>query len=111
MHVWETLLDSHRFPYLNDHRIQGTMALPISVFVELARAAAVEIFGPGAHSVSELELSKILLLPEYNAQRLQVIFARTEEHLSFQVYSHPTGREEQPRHLWTLHASGKIHPR
>ncbi len=110
-HVWETLLDSHRFPYLNDHRIQGAMALPISVFIELAQAAAVEVLGPGTHILSELELRQLLLLPERNAQRLQVIFARTQEQLSFQVYSHPAGREEQPRHLWTLHASGKIYPR
>ncbi len=87
------------------------MALPISVFIELAQAAAVEVLGPGTHILSELELRQLLLLPERNAQRLQVIFARTQEQLSFQVYSHPAGREEQPRHLWTLHASGKIYPR
>jgi len=108
-HVWETLLDSQRFPYLNDHRIQGAMALPISVFVELAQAAAVEVFGPGSHILSELELRQLLLLPERDAQRLQVIFAGTQEQLSFQVYSHADGQEE--RHLWTLHASGKIYPR
>jgi len=45
LHVWEVALDKRRLPYLSDHRIQGAMALPVSVYVEMAQEAVVEAFG------------------------------------------------------------------
>ncbi len=109
VHVWETALDKQRLPYLNDHRIQGAMAAPVSLYVEMAQAATVEVFGPGANSLSEIELKKLLLLPEQGAQKVQVVLSSdANEHVLFHVYSHSVGVPDQPRHLWTLHASGKI---
>jgi acyl transferase domain-containing protein len=111
IHVWETALDKQRLPYLSDHRIQGAMALPVSVYVEMAQAATVEVYGPGAHVLTELELKKLLLLPEQGPQKVQVVLSSdANEHVSFQVYSHAAGLPEQPHNQWTLHATGKIRP-
>lgn len=115
MHIWETALEKQRLPYLNDHRIQGVMAVPISVYIEMIQAAATEAFGQGPHVLKEIELKKLLLLPELGAQKVQVVLsalASTQDarHLSFHVYSHATGAPEQPRNSWTLHASGQILP-
>ncbi len=44
-HFWETTLDKKSRPYLDDHRIQGGAVLPASAYVEMALAAAVEVFG------------------------------------------------------------------
>ena len=44
-HFWETTLDKNSLPYLDDHRIQGVAVLPASAYVEMALAAAVEVFG------------------------------------------------------------------
>jgi hypothetical protein len=94
---------------LNDHRVQGAMALPVSVYVEMAQAAMVEVLGLGTHVLTELELKKLLLLPEEGAQKIQVVFSSEEkEHVLFHVYSHSVGMPEQPRSAWTLHAAGKI---
>jgi acyl transferase domain-containing protein len=109
MHAWETLLDKQRLPYLNDHRIQGIIALPISVYIEMIQAAAVEAFGQGPHVLKDIELKKILLLPEQGAQKVQVILSQdAQKHASFRIYSHSTGVPEQQRDSWTLHASGEI---
>jgi acyl transferase domain-containing protein/acyl-CoA synthetase (AMP-forming)/AMP-acid ligase II/acyl carrier protein len=109
VHVWESSLDKQHLPYLNDHRIQGAMALPVSVYVEMAQAAMVAAFGAGAHVLAEIELKKLLLLPEKGAQRVQVVLSpEANEHVSFHVYSHSVGVPDQPRTAWTLHASGKI---
>ncbi|QBD78788.1 acyltransferase domain-containing protein [Ktedonosporobacter rubrisoli] len=108
-HIWEIELDKHRLPYLNDHRIQGAMALPVSVYVEMAQAATVEVFGPGTHVLTGIELKKLLLLPEQGSQKVQVVLSSdANEQVSFQVYSHSAGVPDQPRKLWTLHAVGKI---
>jgi acyl transferase domain-containing protein len=110
IHVWESALDSLRLPYLKDHRIQGAMAVPVSLYIEMAQAAAVEAFGPGDHPLAEMELKKLLLLPQEGPQKVQVVIApETNEYVSFHVYSHAVGVPDQPRDLWTLHASGKIH--
>ena len=42
---WEIRLDTESLPYLDDHRIEGVAALPAAVYVEMALAAAHEVFG------------------------------------------------------------------
>jgi len=109
-HVWESNLNVQRLPYLNDHRIQGAMAVPVSVYVEMAQAATVEAFGPGNYILTELELKKLLLLPEKSSQKVQVILSSdANQQTSFHIYSHSAGVPDQPRSQWTLHATGKIH--
>lgn len=108
-HVWEVDLDKQRLPYLSDHRIQGALAVPVSVYIEMAQAASAEAFGAGTHTLAELDLKKLLLLPERGAQKVQVVLSTAEnKSVHFHVYSHSAGMPEQPRNQWTLHASGKI---
>jgi acyl transferase domain-containing protein len=109
VHVWETALDRQRLPYLNDHRIQGAIALPVSAYLEMAQAATEEALGPGTYVLTDLELKKLLLLPEKGSQRVQVVLSSAANELaSFHVYSHIAGVPDQPRVAWTLHATGKI---
>ncbi|MBA2679607.1 MAG: acyltransferase domain-containing protein, partial [Ktedonobacteraceae bacterium] len=106
-HVWESALEKQRLPYLNDHRIQGAIALPISAYVEMAQAATTEAFGKGKHVLKEIELKKLLLLPEKGSQQVQVILSSdSNEQVSFHIYSHVAG--SAPNQDWTLHATGKI---
>ncbi len=122
IHVWESVLDKQRLPYLNDHRIQGAMALPISAYVEMAQAATTEAFGKGKYVLKEIELKKLLLLPEKGSQKVQVVLSsNTNEQVSFHIYSHVAGprndrsspsrvtpRSSGSESDWTLHATGKI---
>lgn len=109
VHIWETALEKQRLPYLQDHRIQGIMAVPISAYIEMVHAAATEALGPGAHELKEIELKKLLLVPEQGVQNVQVVFTTdAQKHVSFQVYSHSLGVPEQPREQWTLHVSGEV---
>ncbi len=112
MHVWETALDRQRLPYLNDHRVQGAMALPVSAYIEMAQAAVEEALGEGSYMLTDLELKKLLLLPEQGSQKVQVVLSSDANELaSFHVYSHTTGVPDQPRTAWTLHATGKVRER
>jgi acyl transferase domain-containing protein len=108
-HVWETAFDKHSRPYLNDHRVEGVMALPVSVYLEMAQAAAREALGAGPYVLTEIELKKLLLVPEQGVQKVQVVLSSEgKNRASFHVYSHATGEDAQPHHVWTLHATGKI---
>jgi acyl transferase domain-containing protein len=108
-HVWETAFDKHSRPYLNDHRVEGVMALPVSVYLEMAQAAAREALGAGPYVLTEIELKKLLLVPEQGVQTVQVVLSSEgKKQSSFHVYSHATGEDAQEHHVWTLHAAGKI---
>jgi acyl transferase domain-containing protein/acyl-CoA synthetase (AMP-forming)/AMP-acid ligase II/acyl carrier protein len=109
MHVWESTLDVQNLPYLKDHRIQGAIALPISAYVEIAQAATCEAFGRRKHVLQEIELKKLLLLPEKGSQKVQVVLSsNANNQTAFQIYSHTVGAPDQPHEQWTLHAAGKI---
>jgi acyl transferase domain-containing protein/acyl-CoA synthetase (AMP-forming)/AMP-acid ligase II/acyl carrier protein len=131
LHVWEVELDKQRLAYLNDHRIQGALAVPVSMYIEMAQAASTEAFGSRAQMLADLELKRVLFLPEHGTQKVQVVLSTdvqegdtysegqrpaglaslrpsARSQVSFHVYSHSAGMPEQPRNSWTLHASGKI---
>ena len=108
-HVWNSELNRRDLPYLNDHRIQGTVVVPVSVYIEMAQAATVEAFGTGPFVLKEIEFKKALFLPEKGSQMVQVILSpHGDEETSFSVYSSP-GEVVQPQKSWILHAIGKIH--
>jgi acyl transferase domain-containing protein/acyl carrier protein len=56
MSLWESVLDRKRLPWLSDHRVQGTIVLPASAYVEMALAAGAGVHGEAPFQVEELEL-------------------------------------------------------
>ncbi|MBV9708102.1 MAG: acyltransferase domain-containing protein, partial [Chloroflexi bacterium] len=102
LHVWETTLDKRKLPYLNDHQIQGVTAVPVSAYIEMAQAAAVDALGEGKHILTDIELKKLLVLPSEEPPRVQVVLSsESPELIAFHVYS-------RSHNAWTLHATGKI---
>jgi acyl transferase domain-containing protein/acyl carrier protein len=107
-HFWETELSADGFPYLADHRIHGQLILPAAAYVEMAAAAATEIFGAGPHLLEKVAFSKALVLPKDGAQTVQlVIFAEMPGSASFRLLSRQPGDAEHQA-SWTVHATGTI---
>jgi myxalamid-type polyketide synthase MxaE and MxaD len=107
-HLWELKLNQRRLPFLADHRVQGMMLLPATAYIEMALAAASEVFGGQALGLAGLELKKALFVPEDDTRIVQLSFApRTTDGAEFHIYSRP---EDAPggEHQWTLHATGRI---
>jgi myxalamid-type polyketide synthase MxaE and MxaD len=101
-HFWETTLDKNSLPYLDDHRIQGVAVLPASAYVEMALAAAVEVFGAQSIALKDIEFREALFLPEGGTCTIQVILSPGADGAAFfHIYS-CSGK------VWTLHATGKI---
>jgi acyl transferase domain-containing protein/aryl carrier-like protein len=100
--TWELELNPRLLPYLADHRIQGNVLLPGTAFIEMALAAAREVFGAGPHVLEEVCFRKALFLPETSDPRLQTVV--NQQHATVEIYSYtPTGESR-----WTLHATAKI---
>ena len=107
-HFWETTLDKDSRPYLDDHRIQGCAVLPASAYVEMALAAAVEVFGTQSVALKDIEFLKALFLPESGSHTIQVILSQgADGRASFYIYSCPGGVVHTGK-SWMLHATGKI---
>ena len=128
-HFWETTLDKNSLPYLDDHRIQGVAVLPASAYVEMALAAAVEVFGAQSVALKDIEFRKALFLPsacgirrrdapgqaadvvpqaEGGTHTIQVILSQgADGAASFHIYSCPGGVVHSVK-SWMLHATGKV---
>jgi myxalamid-type polyketide synthase MxaE and MxaD len=107
-HFWETTLDKNSRPYLDDHRIQGGAVLPASAYLEMALAAAVEVFGAQSVALKDIEFRKALFLPEGGTHTIQVILSQgADGAASFHIYSCPGGVVHSSK-SWMLHATGKV---
>jgi myxalamid-type polyketide synthase MxaE and MxaD len=106
---WETEPDAQRFPYLNDHRVQGAMVLPAAFGVEMALAAMAEVFGTSEVELSELRFEQAVVLGEGEATNLQLVVTREAEgEARFQLFSRAAGQSLQA--AWTPHAAGRFLP-
>ncbi len=107
-HFWEVTLDKSTLPYLYDHRIQGVAVLPASAYLEMALAAAAEVFDEQPVALKDVEFDRALFLPESGTQAIQVILSPSADGAaSFHIYSRAG---EQAKKSWTLHAQGKACP-
>lgn len=99
--AWELELDLTRLSFLADHRLQGSIAFPGAGYVEMAWAAAKEIFGDGASSMT-IEFRKALFFREEEKPILHLSLDRQQG--TFRIYSCPVNRNED----WVLHSEGKL---
>ncbi|WP_455568164.1 SDR family NAD(P)-dependent oxidoreductase, partial [Streptomyces omiyaensis] len=105
--VLTSRLSTAGHPWLADHRIQGTVLVPATAFVELATAAGRTA---GAEHLVELTLETPLVLPEERgAVRVQVAVAPPDPSglRTFTVHSRPD-TDDDTRTAWTRHASGAL---
>ena len=107
-HFWESTLDRNSLPYLRDHRIEGVVVLPASIYVEMALAVADEVFGTQSVVLKDIEFRKALFLPEDGTRTVQVILSQgADGTAAFHIYSCAGGAAPSGK-SWMLHATCKI---
>lgn len=100
--TFEATIDKRRLPYLNDHRVQGTVLFPGAGYVEIGFAAGRELFAGKPFVVEELRFDRALMLADDKAMRLQVGIDPTDG--GYVVHSRAIGDEG----AWTRHATGRL---
>ncbi len=100
--IWDGVIDKQHLTYLNDHRVQGTVIFPASGYIEMALAAAREIFSEGHYALGEIQFLKALFLLDDQSQTVQLVINSSQA--SFEIYSYAKDTEK----LWTCHAIGKL---
>lgn len=100
--AWESDVDLRVLRYLSDHRVQGHVLLPATAFLEMAVAAAGELFGPGPAVVEEVRFTKACFLSRETPTLLNLVV--DPEASTFRVCSEPS-EEHLP---WVPHVSGRL---
>lgn len=105
--LFERRLSPESPAYLSEHRVQDSVAFPAAGYVEMALAAATQVFGPGTHVLDDLLIQQALFLPAQSDRVVQTILAaESGGSRSVEISSSPGPSENQPS--WTLHAYGKV---
>ena len=105
--VFETELSARQPLYLKDHQICGRVIFPAAAYVEMALAAARQLFGKSAYRVENLILHEPLVLQADVETKVQSIFRPSDGHANtFEVFSSSGKRENSG--TWTRHAVGKV---
>jgi acyl transferase domain-containing protein/acyl carrier protein len=97
--AWETRLDLRLFPYLNDHCVQRTTIFPAAGYLEMAFAAARELFGDSACRLEDVKLANPCFLSADQPRRLRTVYHAEDA----TVRIHSRVIDSDPG--WTLHAS------
>ncbi len=111
--VWEASLGIQKFPYLHDHRVDGTIVFPATGHIELAWAVAGEQFRHEAFFLENLQFDSALILPDNSRHplevRLEIVSAEGDYRICSraQESASPDSRPLTPG-PWTKHSSGRI---
>ncbi len=106
--VFEQELSAATIPFLEQHRVFGTPVLPATGYLELAMAAAAEMFDSRRYAVKNLVLIRPLMLPEGERRTIQMVFNEAGPGVfTFQIFC-LQGKDKNSRVEWVLHATGEI---
>ncbi len=94
--------------FLSDHRFHNLAVFPAAGYMEMALAAAQQIFGEGPCAVREFSILTALPLQEEQTHTLQFIATpEGESEARFQILR-LAGDAEAGARAWTTHVTGKI---
>jgi myxalamid-type polyketide synthase MxaB len=107
-----TQFSLRRLPQVKDHVLRGMPWVNLVIYLEMALAAAAEVFGPGEHSLAEVKLPRGLVLGQEAPCDVQLVLTPHEDgNASFQIFSlksRPGNAPDDAAAAWTLHAAGKV---
>ena len=99
-------LKSH--PLLKDHRFFGAAVFPVTAYLEMARAAAAQVFESATCVLKNVNVHEALLIPDGDVITMQLIMTPEDGGgASVKIFSliRPDSNGNKP---WTLHVSGQV---
>jgi acyl transferase domain-containing protein len=107
-YIWETEIDELYLEYLKEHQICQTVLMPHTAYLEIALAAAKEVFDVKYNQINNLKLHHPLFLSEKEERKIQVVLAtESNASLSFHLYSCQINQSSSPQG-WTLYATAQV---
>ncbi|GAB1545495.1 hypothetical protein NUACC21_81710 [Scytonema sp. NUACC21] len=106
---FEAQISTSHQPYLRDHRVRGKIIFPLTGYIEMALAAATEIFETIHPVVTNIELKEALLLSETETRTIKLVVSphRSSRQTTFEILSQRYDCDRE-FNQWTLHVKGEI---
>jgi thioester reductase-like protein len=101
--TWKTEIDLQILDYLNDHCVENNPVFPAAAYIEMALAAAQELFEDQPFGLEEFQMVAPLMLRRDKPVTLQ--FQMQDTH-NFSIFS----RSSTTQQIWTQHACGSFVP-
>ncbi len=100
-YVWELVMDTAVFPWLEDHRVQGPIVFPGAGHLDLVVGCATDAFGADRYSVENVEFRRpLFVFDDRPAPLVQVVLSPS---MHFGIYSLQDGDKD-----WVLHSEGTL---
>lgn len=107
--VFQTAWSANSPHYLADHQVQGSVVVPAAAFIDQALQAAEDVFGPGNHSVKNLNVQQALFLASDSTRRVQTTVApESGGEASLEVFSQPSQQATSHTQEWTQHVAATL---
>jgi acyl transferase domain-containing protein len=105
--LFETNLAASSFPFLSEHRPFGITIAPVTVYLLMALAAAKEISPDKSHAITDISVSRALIIEEGKNQKTQLILTTADSgEITFHLYSESESQAKES--AWTLNGSGRL---
>ena len=105
--LWESQWSTTSPSFLADYQVHGKVAVPPLAYLEMALAAAAEVFGPGRHLI-QADIAQPLILPIDETRTVQLVLTPEDnDHAAFKVISFSSGAGPGSAE-WITHASGGV---
>lgn len=100
--AWQNRVDLQQFPYLADHRVQGTCVLPAAAFLEMVLAVTRDVPGDHTRCVRRLKLLHPCVLAADDSHWLETRYSPDERCVRIH------GRPADDTQGWVLHVAAEI---
>ncbi|WP_372365772.1 SDR family NAD(P)-dependent oxidoreductase [Candidatus Uabimicrobium sp. HlEnr_7] len=104
--IFESFISSKEFPYLKDHKVFDMIVFPATGYLEIACAAAKQLFGDAIIGISDFSIYEPLILGNDGITLQVVVTPQNEENATFEIVS--STADEFIYKAWKTHATGKI---
>jgi polyketide synthase 12 len=104
---WSAQIDLQGFPYLKDHRIEGTAVLPASLLLDAALAGARKLLADDSASLEDVRFTRMTVLgePSNDTTFQLVLLPETSATGEFRIFTRDAG---EPAGDWTPAADGRF---
>ncbi|MEQ9440316.1 MAG: SDR family NAD(P)-dependent oxidoreductase [Cyclobacteriaceae bacterium] len=99
--IWNLQLDTQVHPYIEDHKVDGTVIFPGTGHLEVAYAAAKASFRDSFGFLEDIHFESALFLPD-EGESMDIRLEVASDEGSYQIYSKPPGDDA----AWTMHSRG-----
>jgi len=107
--LWDVEVGTENLPWLGDHKVQGTILLPTTAYLDWALTAVQSTLGPGPWALEDLRIDEALALLGGGTRMAELLLdTNATGGGSFKVSSFIPTPGISGAEVWTVHATGRV---